>query len=95
MMLIEKRWVEGLATIPLYLATAFILNGFFKLEALGYVITILILLFVFGFLYRSFVVNRIRNGSNAWITLGQWCLGQILIIISAWYIGFIAISTST
>jgi hypothetical protein len=94
-MLVEKKWVEGLATIPFYLATAFILNGFIKLEALVYVITFLILLFVFGFLYRSFVINRIRNGSNTWITLSQWCLGQTLIIISAWYIGSIAISTSS
>ncbi len=95
MVLIEKSWVEALVTIPFYLAAIFILNGFIKLEAVGYVVTFLTFLFVLGYLYRKFVVNRIRNGSNAWLTLGQWCLGQILIIMSAWYIGFVAISTST
>jgi hypothetical protein len=94
-MLIEKSWVEALATIPFYLAAIFIFNGIIKLETLGYVITFLTLLFVFGFLYRRFVVNPIRNGSNVWVTLGLWFLGQILIIISAWYIAFIGISTST
>jgi hypothetical protein len=94
-MLIENKWIEGLLTIPLYLATAFLLNGILKLEALGYVITFLILLFVFAYLYRALVVNRIRNGSNAWLILGQWCLGQISIIISAWCLGSIAISSST
>jgi len=94
-MLIENKSIEGLATIPLYLAAVFTLNGIFNLEALWFVITYLTLLYVFAYLYRILVVNRIRNGSNAWLIISQWCLGQILIIISAWYLGSIAISSST
>lgn len=94
-MVIENKWIEGLATTPLYFAAVLLLNGYLKLDALGFVIAYLILLLIFSNLYRNLVVNRIRNGSNTWLTLGQWCLGQILIIISAWYIGSIAITLST
>jgi hypothetical protein len=94
-MLIEKNWVEALATMPFYLAAIFTLNGFIKLEALGYVITILILLFVFGALYRLLVVRRVRNGTNSWWALVHWYLGQIIILSGAWYISVIAISAST
>ena len=94
-MVVEKNWVEGFATIPFYLVSAFILTGFMKLEALSYVVSMLLLLFAFGALYRFFVVRRVRNGSNSWWVLGQWYLGQILIITGAWYVSFIAITAST
>jgi len=94
-MLIESKWIEGLVTFPLYLATVFILNGIFKLEALWYVVTFLILLYVFAYLYRIAVVNRVRNGVSTWLILGQWLVGQFLIIISVWYFGSITISSIT
>ena len=48
-MLIENKSIEGLATIPLYLAAVFTLNGIFNLEALWFVITYLTLLYVFAY----------------------------------------------
>lgn len=74
---VEKSWVAGVASAPLYIATAVLISG---LDLLPWFIAVLGAVIAISVLYRQFVVRAVGRGHKLSIVLAWWGAAQMLLI---------------
>lgn len=81
---VEKSWVAGVASAPLYVATAILISG---LDLLPWFIAFIGAVIAIAVLYRHFVVRTVARGHKPSIVLAWWGAAQMLFIgASVWVI---------
>ena len=81
---VEKSWVAGIASAPLYIATAILISGLglaaWFAAFIGAVIAIAVL-------YRKFVVQMVARGHKPAVVLAWWGAAQMMFLaVSVWVI---------
>lgn len=74
---VTKNWVAGLATIPLYLAIAIVLNRF---SPIGWLFAIVVAMFLVSALYRTVVIRLVSYRINPLSAIFVWLIVQSIII---------------
>ncbi len=81
---VEKSWVAGIASAPLYIATAILISG---LDLLAWFVAFLGAVIAIAVLYRKFVVQMVARGHKPGVVLAWWGAAQMMFIgASVWVI---------
>lgn len=81
---VEKSWVAGVASVPLYLAVAILISG---LDPVTWLFAFIGAVIAIAILYRKFVVQSVARGHKPAVVLAWWGAAQMLFIAaSVWVI---------
>lgn len=77
---VEKSWVAGIASAPLYVVTAVLISG---LGLAAWFVAFLGAVIAIAVLYRKFVVQMVAKGHKPGVVLAWWGASQMLFIAAS------------
>ncbi|MDX1635474.1 MAG: hypothetical protein R3280_12615 [Marinobacter sp.] len=77
---VEKSWVAGIASAPLYVVTAVLISG---LGLVQWFVAFLGAVIAIAVLYRKFVVQTVARGHKPSVVLAWWGAAQMLFIAAS------------